>query len=194
MRHYPWPEYQFQKSTCVVEQRFQRAGTLKMANKQHYIRQDASWWYAYFNDKCNAMELLKWSELFSLLNLCSVYFIWLRGASRINRSMSSWCQLWMISTGCAKTSVWVCSAKQCRKVLLVMESVAWSAWHRRLTIPAWTKGGPLSAGLARPAKSRYQLWWWHTQCHWNNYPEGDCAARSLQSGSTLRFQVFHICL
>ena len=97
--------------------------------------------------------------------------------------MSSWCQLWMISTGCAKTSVLVCSAKRCRKVLLVMEPVAWSAWHGRLTIPAWTKGGPLSAGSARPAKSRYQLWWWHTQCHWNNYPEGDCAARSLQSGS-----------
>ena len=73
--------------------------------------------------------------------------------------------------------LWVCSAKQCRKVLLVMEPVAWSAWHGRLTIPAWTKGGPLSAGSARPAKSRYQLWWWHTQCHWNNYPEWDCAAR-----------------
>ena len=42
MRHYPRPEYQFQKSTCVVEQRFRRAGTLKMANKQHYILQDAS--------------------------------------------------------------------------------------------------------------------------------------------------------
>ena len=63
-----------------------------------------------------------------------------------------------------------------------------------LKIPAWPKGGPLSAGSARPAKSRYQRWWWHTQCQWNNYPEGDYAARSLWSGSTLRCQVFHICL
>ena len=124
-----------------------------------------------FNDKYNLMELLQLSELFSLLNLCSVYiffhgiqwpdqciyhtynltvkletgqytpgyhhwqaaahqrllvgqwylqcqlwqivdwrlhpyFIWLRGASRINWSMSSWGQLWIISTGCAKISVW----------------------------------------------------------------------------------------
>ena len=106
----------------------------------------------------------------------------------------------MISTGCAKTSVWDCGAKQCRKVLLVMEPMAWSEWHCGLqwvTIPAWPKGGPLSAGSARPAKSRYQRqlrWWWHTQCQWNNYLEGDCAVRSLRSGSTLRFLVFHISL
>ena len=148
-----------------------------------------------FNDKCNVMEWLKWSELFSSVNLFSVYVffhgIWLPdqsiyhtlnltvklgtghilqdtttdrqlytsvsqsatashvpimpdrccletasifhlatwsqlgyvetaelcGASRINWSLTSWGKLWMISTGCAKISVWDCSAKQCRKVL-----------------------------------------------------------------------------
>ena len=136
----------------------------------------------------------QWTSSVSKCQLCQIvdwrlhpYFIWLRGASRINRYMSSWGQLWMISTGCAKTFVWVCGDKQCRKVLLVKEPVAWRAWHGRFTIPAWTKGGPLSAGSARPAKSQYHLWLWHTQCQWNNYPEWDCAARSLWSGSTLRF-------
>ena len=63
----------------------------------------------------------------------------------------------MILTGCAKTSVWDFFQRK-----TMQEDVAGDGTNGMkcvtltLTIPAWPKGGPLSAGSARPAKSRYQ--------------------------------------